>query len=252
MFIRIRKFRLALTLTFLFTLTCASAFGQSFDQLLGSFAQGKSGVCVIYGHVLAVAEVDPVGVQDMVKSVYGGWAVVFPDHRRIYVDQEDIDKSLADKWSVGEPDNKLTILSIALSMRSGGYKRETGMLDYGDVDWGKFMGSGQWTGYGETGGPNNTLAKGFERLIRETGPDGKVRLPATIGFGSLDEKSLPNYAAKAKEYKLVSEHDFSIAGYNAKTKCAVLRNPHNPKVVLEVPVSFLKKVPCGMDFLEKS
>jgi hypothetical protein len=251
--IRFVKCRLAQILTVLFVLTCASAFSQSFDQILGNFAQRRSGVCVIYGHVLAVAEVDPASVDNAVRKVFGGWMVMFPDGRRTYVAQEDIDKSLAAQFSSGEPDNKLTILSMALSMRSGGYKRDTGMLDYGPVlDFGKFMGSGNWTGYGNDSGPDRTLAKGFERLARETGPDGNVRIPATIGFGSLDEKSLPKYAAKAKEYKLVSDHDFSMCGYNAKTKCARLRNPHNPKVVLEVPVDFLCKIPCGTDFLEKS
>jgi hypothetical protein len=229
---------------------CLAAFGQTFDQMLGNYAQRKSGVCVLHGHVLAVAETYPASIEKMCHEVYGGWMVVFPDGRRTYVAQAEIDKSLADSWMAGEPDNIHGVVTLGLCIRTGGYNRETGMLDYGKNDFGKFMGSGDWTGYGNENDPDHTLACGFERLARETGPDHHVKIPATIGFAALDKKALPKYAAECAKYKLVGEHDFSISGYDAATRCALLRNPHRPKDLLPVPVKLLLKIPCGMDFLE--
>jgi hypothetical protein len=220
-----------------------SAFGQTFDQLVGTYAQKKSPVCVTYGHVLAYAETNPAAITKMCRNVFGGWMVDFPDGRRTYVAQADLDKSLADEWLFGEPGNLLNVVTLALCLRTGGYNRETGMLDYGKNDAAKYLGGGTWTGYDATFDDEHNLARGFERLVREARPDGLLKTAATIGFGDL--------AADAQKYKLCSGHDFSISGYNAANKCARLRNPFNPKEVLEVPVAYLLKIPCGMDFLEE-
>jgi hypothetical protein len=228
----------------------ASAFAVTFDDLLGEFAQRRSGVCVLYGHVMSFAEVYPESIVKMCNKVFGGWMVTFPDGRRVYVAQDDIDKSLKDGWAAGEPDNLLLIVSIALDIRVGGFNFETGQLGYGKNEFAQFIGTGNWTGYGEESGPDHTLWHGFQRLAKETGPDGKLKLPATIGFGLLDKKHCPKYAEKCEKYKLVGGHDFSMIGYNPATKCARLRNPHRPKEIIEVPVKLLLKIPCGMDFLE--
>lgn len=244
-----RRITTALISFFLICLT-AGAFGITFDDLLGQFAQRRSGVCVLYGHIMAFAEVYPDSVQKMVSKTCGGWIVTFNDGRRVYVAQEEIDKSLAAGFSAGEPENPLTVAAIALDIRVGGFNKQTGQLDYGKNEFAGFLGTGNWTGYGEESGPTHTIHHGFLRLAAETGPDGKIKLPATIGFGMLDKKNLPKYAEQCEKYHLVGGHDFSLIGYTAATKCARLRNPHRPKEIVEVPVEFLEKIPCGMDILE--
>lgn len=228
----------------------AGAFAQSFDQLLGDFAQRRSGVCVIYAHVMAVAENDPAAFTKTIKPVFGGWMVYFHDGRRTYVPQSVIDLSIRDSYSCGAPDNKLTIACIALSMRGGGFNATTGALDYGKLEFTPFAGTGNWTGYGEESGPDHTLLDGLARIASDTDTNGKIKEPATIGFGMLDKKNLPNYAAQAEKYRLVGGHDFEVYGYNASKKLVILRNPHRPKELVEVPSDFLAKIPCGIDFME--
>jgi hypothetical protein len=232
------------------TTAALAAFSQTFDEMLGQFAQRRSGVCVIYAHVMAVAENDPVSFAERVQSTYRGWLVRFADGRRAYVTQEEIDRSIAGGFSAGEPDNLLTIYCIALAQRCAGFKKETGELDYGKLDFGPFLGTGRWTLYDDSHGPGRKLADGLDRLVRETLPDGRLRRPSTVGFGSLDKKSIPRLADQTRNLKLVGGHDFSVSGYDKAAQTVHLRNPHNPKELLKVPINLLRRIPAGIDFME--
>jgi hypothetical protein len=228
---------------------CVSAESQTFDQLLGNFALRRSGVCVIYAHVMAVCETDPTAFASLVHEVYGGWMVKYTDSRRTYVTREEVEKSIANNYSAGDVDNLLTIYSIALSKRSGGFDKTNGMLDYGDLDFAKFLGTRSWILYDNGQVAGQKLSDGLDRLVREALPDGRIRTPSTVGFGGLDAKSLPAFAELIEKYKLVGIHDFSVSSYDAAKKMVYLRNPHNPQVLMEVPIDLLRNIPAGIDFM---
>ena len=237
-----------------FLALCACAASAiTVDELYGNFAQRRSGVCVIYAHVMVMAEYDPDTFTKLVTPTFGGWIVRFSDNRRMYVTREEVEKSIANGYSYGDADNLLTIYSIALTHRTGSFKKDTGELTYGDLDFVKFLGTGKWTLYDDTQTePGRTLADGLKRLIRETLPDGRTKVPCTVGFGGLDKKSIPEaYAEEASKRKLIGGHDFSVSKCDVNKKVVYLRNPHNPKELLEVPIDFLAKIPCGIDFMEK-
>lgn len=229
---------------------CASA--QSFDQILGDFTQRRSGTCVIYGHVLAVAEFDPTAFAQRVHEVYGGWIATFPDGRRTYVTKEEVDTSLTNGYSCGEPGNILTIYSIALSKRSIGFDAKTGQLDYGEMDWVSFLTPNKWTLYDNGQVDGQHLTEGFSRLVKETDASGRLLTPSTMGFGILDEKTVPKYVEQVRKCHIIGGHDYSVAGYDAKNKIVKLRNPHNPKIILDIPVDLLINIPCGIDFMDRS
>jgi hypothetical protein len=228
----------------------AGAWGQTFDELLGNYRQRRSPVCVIYAHVLAVAEADPAGLATLIRAGRDVWSVRLAGNRWAYVTRADVEKSIANGFSTGEPDNLLTIYSIALSKRSEGYNAATGMLDYGRVDFGQFVGTGRWTLYDDKQGKGRSLSEGLDRLVREALPDGRPRNPSTVGFGFLDKKSIPDLVGAVQKSKLIGIHDFSVSRYDAAKKTVDLRNPHNPKEILEVPIELLRRIPAGIDFME--
>jgi hypothetical protein len=47
----------------------------------------------------------------------------------------------------------------------------------------------------------------------------------------------------------VGIHDFSVSSYDAAKKMVYLRNPHNPQVLMEVPIDLLRNIPAGIDFM---
>lgn len=231
-------------------IACSSAFSQSFDSILGEFAQRMSGTCVIYAHVLSVAESSPTTVKNMVHPVFGGWMVNFEDGRKTYVAQSILDRSIAAGYSCGESDNILTICSVALSMRSGGFNYKTGQLDYGKVEFDRFLGTGKWTLYDPDQGIGKGLPDGLNRLAKESAVDGHPKDPCTMGFGILDEKTVPKYIDQIKKLNLLGGHDYSVSSYDATNKIVHLRNPHRPKEIMNVPVKLLLSIPCGIDFME--
>lgn len=242
------------TVIAVFALSCIgiTAQAQTFDQLLGDFAQRRSGTCVIYGHVMAVAEFDPASFANRVHEVCGGWMAYFPDGRRTYVTQEEVQTSISNGYSCGETGNMLTIYSIALSKRAAGFDIKTGQLDYGILDWITFLTANKWTLYDNEQVAGQHLAEGLARLAKETTPDGRLRTPCTMGFGDLDEKTVPKYIGQIRKCHLLGGHDYSTAGYNAANKTVLLRNPHNPKVIMELPIDLLMNIPCGIDFMESN
>ena len=44
-----------IVLTILILVLCVSAWCQTFEEILGNFAQRRSGVCVLYAHAMAIA-----------------------------------------------------------------------------------------------------------------------------------------------------------------------------------------------------
>lgn len=231
---------------------CMGASAQTFDQLLGDFAQRRSGTCVLYAHVMAVAEYDPAVFAQRVHEVYGGWMTNFPDGRRTYVAKEELETSLTNGYSAGEPGNILTIYCIAVSKRSMGFDEKTGQLDYGELDWLKFVTPDKWTGYGEDQLPGNKVKDGLARISQESKTDDHVRIPCTIGFGILNEQTVPKCIDQVRKYKVIGGHDFQVVGFNHEVNAVKLRNPHRPQEITEVPVSLLLSIPCGIDFMEPS
>lgn len=232
------------------TVAISAAHSQTFDKLLRGFRQRKSPSCVMYAHVLAVAENDPAAFTKNIRKVDGGWMVDFFDNGRIHVTQKEVTTSITCTYSAGEPDNLLTVYMIALTKRCGGYSPENGKLDYGTTDFRNFLSKNTWSGYGEESGPDHTLADGLARVAKETGSDGKIRIPSTIGFGLLNEKTVPKYVKQVQKFKLVGGHDFEIIGYNHEKQIVRMRNPWKPREIVEAPVDLLLKIPCGIDFME--
>lgn len=227
------------------------AAGPSFDQILGEFRQRMSGVCVIYAHALAVAEYDPSSFTSLFTTVDKGWRVRLNGGRFEYVTRKEVEKSIADHYSAGEPDNLLTVYSIAVSKATGGYSYRRCQLDYGPKPYSDFVGTGKWTLYDDGHGEGRKLADGLDRLVNEARPDGSLSTPSTIGFGAMGTNSPPEIARIVKDYRLVGIHDFSVSGYDAAAKDVLIRNPHNPKVIIRLPIDDLRRIPAGIDFMEK-
>ncbi|HOP80888.1 MAG TPA: hypothetical protein PLZ21_10030, partial [Armatimonadota bacterium] len=232
-----------IVLTILILVLCVSAWCQTFEEILGNFAQRRSGVCVLYAHAMAIAAADPATFSKLVFESYSGaWSVKLNGKRWAYVSREEVDKSIKAGFSAGEPNNILTVFSIAVSKTVGGFNYETGELDYGD-GWMKYVGTGNWTLYDNEQGPGKSLKDGLDRLAREVKPDGTPSCPSTMGFGSLDEKTIPDYIDGVRKAKLVGGHDFMVDKYDAENRIVFLRNPHNPKELLEAPVDLLLNIP---------
>lgn len=229
------------------------AFGASavtFDELLGEFRQRRSGVCVIYAHAMAIAEHDPDAFIALFRTSPKAWAVKLARGKTAYVTRAEVEKSISGKFSAGEPDNLLTVYSIAVSKLTGGFDYTTCMLDYGPWGYSQFVGSGRWTLYDDGQGPGGMLADGLDRLVKTAGPDGRPSTPSTVGFGALDSQSIPEFAELAKKHRLVGIHDFSVSRYDAAAGEVILRNPHNPRELMRVPLDLLRRIPAGIDFME--
>lgn len=231
---------------------CAGANAQSFDQMLGNFAQKKSGTCVLYAHIMAVAEYNPEAFAQRVHEVYGGWMAYFSDGRRTYVAKEEVETSLLNGYSSGDPNNILTVYSIAVCKRSAGFDATTGKLDYGEMEWLKFLTSDKWIGYGEDQGLGYKVKDGLKRIADESKPTGRIRIPCTIAFGILNEATVPKYIDQIKQYKVVGVHDFQVVGFNFDQNMVRMRDPHKPKDIIDVPVSLILSIPCGIDFMVPS
>lgn len=231
-------------------LSAATANAVTFDDLLGEFRQRRSGVCVIYAHTLAIAEDNPDGFTALFHAIPGAWRVKLASRSFGYVTRKEIEQSIADRYSAGEPDNLITIYSIAVSKRTGGYDYLKCQLGYGPRDYSRYIGSGKWVLYDDSKGPGRSLSEGLDRLLREARPDGRPATPSTIGFGALDAKSIPELAELVRKHKLVGIHDFSVSRYDAATGKVLLRNPHNPRELLHIPIDLLRQIPAGIDFME--
>lgn len=219
-----------------------------FDTILRDFRQTRSGVCVTYAHTLALAQADPAAFVQLIQPRPKGWAVDLAG-RKQYVPQSELDKSLKNGWSGGESDNLITIFAMAVSMRQGGYHPLTGMLDYGPAEYSLFIGSGKWVLFDPSQGPGKSLPDGLDKLAIEAKADGTPGSPATMGFGLLDEKTIPNDYAEVCKLGFWGGHDYAVVRYDAVQKAVVLRNPACPKTPVSVPVELLKRIPCGIDFM---
>ncbi len=230
---------------------CTNAWCLTFDDILRGFAQRRSGVCVIYGHAMAMAEHNPEAFAKLVRQAGPIWSVKLNGYKWAYVTHDEIDKSVKAGFSCGETDNLLTIYSMAVSKRCNGYNYETGQLDYGD-GWMELVGTGKWTLYDDGQVEGQHLKDGLDRLVREAGPDGKPKTPSTMGFGNFDKKTIPNHLEQVQKIKLLGGHDYSVSRYDAERKIVLLRNPHNPKEFIEAPMDLLLSIPSGIDFMEVS
>lgn len=246
-----RRFMRLLPLTVALVAISTSSWAASFDQLLGNFHQRLSGVCVIYAHTLAIAESNPEGFSQQFTSVPKGWRVQLAGGNVAYVNRAEVKQSVENRFSGGDPENLLTVFSIAVSKSTGGYNYRTCMLDYGPKDYAQFIGSGKWALYDESAGPGKTLADGLDRLAKEARPDGSPAVPCTMGFGDLSRSSIPQVVELVKKYHLVGIHDFSVSRYDAATKEVLLRNPWNPQKLMAIPMDLLKRIPAGIDFMVK-
>ncbi len=230
--------------------SAVGAWAMGFDDLLGEFRQRRSGVCVIYAHALALAEHDPDAFVAQFRISPNAWAVKLPIGKTAYVTRAQVEKSLSEGFSAGEVDNLLTVYSIAISELTGGFNHKTGMLDYGPRSYSQYVGSGKWTLYDDHQASGRKLSDGLARLVRSVDADGRPLTPSTVGFGALDKDSIPEFAELVRKYRLIGIHDFSVSRYDAASKEVVLRNPHNPKVLMPVPLDLLGRIPAGIDFME--
>jgi hypothetical protein len=71
-----------------------------------------------------------------------------------------------------------------------------------------------------------------------------------MGFGELSEKTIPNDHEQVSKLGFWGGHDYAVVRYDAEQKAVVLRNPACPKKPVSVPVELLKRIPCGIDFME--
>lgn len=230
----------------------SSVGAQTFDDLARGFRQRKSPACVMYAHVIAVAEHDPVLFAKNIHKVYNGWTITFFDNRRVYVTRDELTTSLTYGYSADEPDNLMTVYMIGLSKRCGGFSQEKGEITYGKLDFRIFLSGNKWTLYDNEQKTGYKLTDGFTRLEEEVSLNGNVIVPCTIGFGILDEKTIPRQIEEVKKRKLIGGHDYEVSAYDAKNKMVLLRNPWKPRDILPIPIDLLKKIPCGIDFMECS
>jgi hypothetical protein len=225
---------------------------SEFEKLLGEFRQRKSPVCVIYGHTLALAENDPAGFKRQIVRTRSGWVVRLADGLQTVVLQSEAKLAEKNGYIAGGAENLLNIYCIAVSKRCGGFNFESGMLDYGKRDYAEFMGSGKWSLYDDGQGSGRTLSDGLDRLIREWSNRAKKRSASTIGFGDLSSSEVPEYIRNAcKKYTLISGHDFSVSRYDPEDGRVLLRNPHNPRELIAIPLDLMRQLPAGIDFEER-
>jgi hypothetical protein len=222
-----------------------------FEDLVGDFRQQGSGVCVIYGHTLALAETDPEDFLAQITAVEAGWRVRLADGIHTVVRKKDLERTSKNEFSAGRVDNPVNIYAVAVSQRCGGYNFEDGKLDYGNRNYSQFIGSGLWVLYDDHKPEGQRLSDGLDRLVKETGADGILEIPSTIGFGELGETATPYVQYLAGLYGLVSGHDFSVSSYDPDSGNVLLRNPHRPLELIPVPVDVLRQVPAGIDFMEE-
>jgi hypothetical protein len=229
-----------------------SAMGQTtIESILGDFHQAGSPVCGIYSHTMAFAQTDPDVFAKLVESRPAGWAVNLCG-KKFYVPKTEVENSIKNGFSGGNSDNLITVYSVAVSMQMGGFDHKTGKLGYGDMElYKKLIGTGHFTGYGEDEGPSKSLDVGLERLSKVVDSEGIPTLPSVMGFGGLDKETIPDvYEQVSKISNFGGGHVYAVARYDAKRQVVVLRNPYCPKTLVEVPVDLLKRIPCGIDFME--
>lgn len=217
----------------------------SFNEVIGSFKQAKSDVEAVYSHTLAFAETDPAAFKTAITPRAGGWAVILAG-RQTFVAKPELNKSMANGFSFGEPDNLINIYSLAVSKRSGGYDPVTAKLSYGKMDFKHYVGTGNWVVYDNQQEKDRTLADGVARLVKDVDKNGHPKRPCVITMAEPNEETLSKYAQIFDE----GTRSLSVSSYDAKVKVLSICSPRNPQVVVSLPIDALNTLAARIDFMD--
>ncbi|MEN6372702.1 MAG: hypothetical protein ABFD64_11900 [Armatimonadota bacterium] len=244
---RLKTICIGIGLLFVVLLLSASVVAQKpdFNAMTGSFKQAKSDIEAIYSHTLAFAETDPAAFKAAITPRAGGWAVMLGG-RQTFVAKPEMNKSIANGFSFGKPDNLINIFSLAVSKRSGGYDPVTAKLSYGKADFRQYVGTGNWVIYDNQQENGKALADGITRLIKDFNQNGHPKRPCVVTLVEPNEETLTKYAQLFDG----GTRSLSVSSYDAKEKTLYLRGPHNPQLAVSLPSDALSTLAAGIDFMD--